>query len=260
MRWADLALSYLQALIWPGIVLLVIVVFRDQIGQLLRSAKTIKAFGAEAEFEAIETRVHGADVRLDVITDDSRGEPLEHVSSEVSEISHVDFSDISPDDPVKASIATTIRVTEAYRRVLRFFGQPEAVVQADLTNAGAALAFRTGVEEWREPFDILNGMQNVIREMRVLEKYAKRFGKNSRRSIEFYATVNQNTGHAFRLAQWLPTLLNFSLQSDEERAEAHKRIAAKRAALDDGPGRADVADVAGVLKSNHETESVDTDS
>src|SRR5580700_7650355 len=99
MRWADLALSYLQALIWPGIVLLVIVVFRDQIGQLLRSAKTIKAFGAEAEFEAIETRVHGADVRLDVITDDSRGEPLEHVSSEVSEISHVDFSDISPDDP-----------------------------------------------------------------------------------------------------------------------------------------------------------------
>jgi hypothetical protein len=56
LRWAELVLDYLRALIWPAVVLFIVLKFRKQLGELLGRLRKADALGFAMDFDGSVTK------------------------------------------------------------------------------------------------------------------------------------------------------------------------------------------------------------
>jgi hypothetical protein len=217
MRWAVLVLGYLNALIWPGVVLLALAMFRDQVGSLILNAKRVSAFGAEAEFAEAEIRISALDATIDN-SKNTAGDDIGHEHAIVTTIRALvsfDFDELDSVGSVKAAVLMHERLEEAVTQALHFFNVPNRIMAAG--DVGQFMQEITGVVEWSE---FINLLDEQTRKIRVLRRTWIITGKRSRfyLSPRIYMSAESLmrraklvSAHVYRLARMLPVLVENSL-------------------------------------------------
>jgi hypothetical protein len=165
MRWADLVLSYVQAVAWPVVAIFAIVLFRNQIRQLILSARKLSMFGAEAEFERLEHQVRTAEKELNrVITPKNASTPRSEMSKRereiVASLTQVSFADLDSLSPLAAATEITSRLDEVTNRILAYFGLPAKVI--DDKSAGTLMESITGDSRWPNWFTLRRLQRRIV--------------------------------------------------------------------------------------------------
>jgi hypothetical protein len=225
MNWAHLILNYLQALVWPAFAMVVVVLFRNQIAKLVQNMTSIKAFGAQAEFKALEQQLENANLELDAIEiTNAPSDALEAILNDFSieeaeTVANYDISDLNPDKPVKSAVEATSRMENILLGIFRRFGFP-AVVDY-LPAAGEILSEQTDLRYWADICEALTEMKDIALRLAETEPKVKEMHVSSLKE-ELNTTARRVTAGVYRISTTLVDYTWLSMLPADKRAELIK--------------------------------------
>jgi hypothetical protein len=223
MRWGDLALSYLKALIWPAVVVSVILKFQNQIAALINRVRRISGAGLDLDLAVTERKLQATEreVEREVESTVESAEgvnptqlppSLQRALDELPDMASIDSL-----DPFDAAVDVWWQLDNANKETLRFFGVPASVI--DSRSAGKIMADVTGVDSWSGYLGLVDKYAVDISDLVRLSESAASSGKSDtarKRELDMAREqLKALTGQLLRTSAMLPKLLEISITARE---------------------------------------------
>ncbi len=234
MIWANVVLDYVKVLAWPLVVLCGMWLFRRQLRALILNAKTVSAFGAQAEFSVNEQSLQQTELQVSRSLEIQRPEGTtaiiesHSIVQRIESIVSIDPISLDSKDPADAALYSFERLKEGVSEALHYFGVPASSV--DGVSAGVIMTRITGLEPWEELLDLFAEKEELMidaqRFLRLRKGRLSRLLLSREVKAKFEMGSRRQSGHFFRMSRILITLTAASVKAQlqkekESQAKLH---------------------------------------